>query len=218
MVAAEKHKIMKEGIKMKMKKCKACGAEIAKSAKICPHCGAKNGSKLGVIVAVVVVVFILLIAFSGGSDSGPKKVGEADTNSFVDSNERTSFVVGDKVEYGKVFVTFLDCQTNNGSTYNRPQDGYEYLTCEFEIENNTGSELTISSLLCFDSYVDDYSVNINVGALLEVENQLDGTIADGKKMRGSIGYEVPVGWETFEIVFTPDFWSGKEFIFTAKNE
>ena len=26
----------------KMKKCKACGAEIASSAAVCPKCGAKN--------------------------------------------------------------------------------------------------------------------------------------------------------------------------------
>ena len=29
-------------MKKKMKKCKTCGQEIARKAKICPHCGAKN--------------------------------------------------------------------------------------------------------------------------------------------------------------------------------
>ena len=31
----------------KMKNCKACGQEIAKSAKVCPHCGAKQKGKKG---------------------------------------------------------------------------------------------------------------------------------------------------------------------------
>ena len=45
----------------KMKKCKACGADIAKSAKICPHCGAKNGgSKIPLIIVIVIVLLIVI--------------------------------------------------------------------------------------------------------------------------------------------------------------
>ena len=33
-------------MKNKMTACKACGKEIAKSAKTCPHCGAKNKKPL----------------------------------------------------------------------------------------------------------------------------------------------------------------------------
>ncbi len=33
---------MRGVIMSKMKKCKVCGENIAKSAKTCPHCGAKN--------------------------------------------------------------------------------------------------------------------------------------------------------------------------------
>lgn len=31
---------------MAMKKCKECGKEISKDAKVCPNCGKKQGSKL----------------------------------------------------------------------------------------------------------------------------------------------------------------------------
>jgi hypothetical protein len=33
-------------------------------------------------------------------------------------------------------------------------------------------------------------------------------------MKGVVGYEAPEGWETLEIRFTPDFWFGKDIIFT----
>ena len=49
----------------KMKKCKACGADIAKSAKICPHCGAKNGgSKIPLIIVIVIVLLIVIAALA----------------------------------------------------------------------------------------------------------------------------------------------------------
>lgn len=45
----------------KLIKCKACGAEIAKSAKTCPHCGAKNKKRgpWGIIIAVIVVIALV---------------------------------------------------------------------------------------------------------------------------------------------------------------
>ena len=50
--------------------CKTCGAEIAKNAKVCPSCGAKNkkGKKIIiVIVALALLVLFIAIASSGGS-------------------------------------------------------------------------------------------------------------------------------------------------------
>lgn len=59
----------------KMKKCKACGADIAKSAKICPHCGAKNGgSKIPLIIVIVIVLLIVIAAIGGSRNSTPQKV------------------------------------------------------------------------------------------------------------------------------------------------
>lgn len=53
----------------KMKPCKACGQEIAKSAKVCPHCGAKN--KKPPVGCLVVLILFLLVGACGamGSDT-----------------------------------------------------------------------------------------------------------------------------------------------------
>ena len=50
------------------------------------------------------------------------------------------------------------------------------------------------------------------------KNQLDGTVAPGKKFNGVIGYEVPANWEKLEVLFTPDFWSGKDITLIAAND
>lgn len=53
--------------------CKACGAQIAKSAKVCPQCGAKNKpSNLRVFFLTILIfaaVFIFAVATAGNSDS-----------------------------------------------------------------------------------------------------------------------------------------------------
>lgn len=47
----------------KFVRCKKCGAEIYKGAKICPQCGAKNKSSFGIlllVIAVIVIAFFVL--------------------------------------------------------------------------------------------------------------------------------------------------------------
>ena len=56
----------------KLIKCKSCGADIAKSAKACPQCGAKKKPGcLRTVLATVLLFFglILIIGSIGGNDS-----------------------------------------------------------------------------------------------------------------------------------------------------
>jgi len=68
----------------KLVKCKTCGAEIAKNAKVCPGCGAKNKKPFYKKWWFWVVVVIVCIALaSGGSDESTdtdKKIGEVTSN------------------------------------------------------------------------------------------------------------------------------------------
>lgn len=109
---------------------------------------------------------------------------------------------------------------SNGFTFNTPAEGNTYVLCEFDITNNSKKDINISSLLSFEAYCDDYACTYNIGALLEKgnKNQLDGTIASGKKMTGVVGYEVPKSWNELEIRFTPDFWTGHDIVFIVNNE
>jgi RNA polymerase subunit RPABC4/transcription elongation factor Spt4 len=47
----------------KLRPCKMCGAEIAKNADKCPHCGAPQQSPgVRVVLIVVLVILVLMIA------------------------------------------------------------------------------------------------------------------------------------------------------------
>lgn len=193
----------------KLKKCKSCGVEVAKSAKTCPQCGAKlKGSKLILIGIIALIVLAVVIASSGGS-SEPKT---ADT--------KNEFSVGEAAELKGVKVTLVGVTESVGSTYNKPTEGNVFVLCEFEIANNSKKEINVSSLMSFEAYCDDYTCTFSLSALMEKgdKNQLDGTVAPGKKFIGVIGYEVPADWKELEVVFTPDFTSSKTLTFIVSNE
>ncbi len=175
---------------------------------------------------------ILLVALFGGGDDKPKKIDNAKVESTQQDGKKGEepktdvnteevkdiFEVGETAELNDVQVTLLSYKESKGSEYNKPSDGNVFLMAEFEIVNNSDSELNVSSMLSFEAYADDYALNYSISALMDNEDrQLDGTIAAGKKMKGYIGYEVPKDWSTVEIHFTDDVWSNNKFKFEIKK-
>lgn len=208
----------------KLVKCKTCGTEIAKTAKVCPKCGAKQHQ--GVYSLCVVIILITLFACIGilvNSDSDtPKQIdNDRETTQTTDDKkeEKTLFYAGESVELNDIVVTLNGVTESKGSQFNKPSDGNVFLLCEFTIENNSESDIGVSSLVSFEAYVDDFSANMSLSALLEKGNkeQLDGTVAAGKKMNGVIGYEAPSDYKNLEIRFTPNFWSGKDIKFVYEK-
>lgn len=201
----------------KLCKCKACGAEIAKSAKTCPQCGAKNKRKHPVLGVLLLLFGILLIAAALGDGDSPEKVG-ASTATQPAATTPELFQVGDVVSLRDIEVTFVSCEESTGAQFMSPEEGNVFLVCEFLIDNKSSKDIAISSLMSFEAYVDNFTTNMSLtGTLASDKTQLDGTVAAGKKMSGAIGYEVPADWKELEIRFTPDFWSGKDITFVATH-
>lgn len=206
-----------------MKLCKHCQTEIPKKAKVCPNCRKKQGG-IGKWIAIVIVALLVIGVAAGGSgDDEPKKVenskNEANANVSETNKEdeikegKTTFYVGETAELKGVQVTMTNFEESTGKDYVNPTDGNVFVLAEFEIVNNTDSEISISSMLSFEAYADDYSLNYSLSAAMMKDGQLDGTIAAGKKMKGWIGWEVPEDYQNVEIHFTDNVWSNNKFVF-----
>lgn len=71
----------------KMISCKACGQEISKSAKACPHCGAKNKKPLFKkwwFWAVIVILFVVIT--SSGNDTENESANTSNINNSSTEN------------------------------------------------------------------------------------------------------------------------------------
>ena len=194
----------------------------------------KKGSCLKTVLIIIAVIIVLAVIGSiFGEEDTPEKVGEVNTesnqtdqaqsvsNASSDSNsesqedEQTVFTQGEIAEMNDIQITLVGYEESAGSEYNTPAEGNVYLLANFEITNNSDSDLTVSSAMSFEAYADDYALNYSISALIEKSDstQLDGTVAPGKKMNGWIGYEVPADWLKVEIHFTDNVWSDNKFIF-----
>ena len=214
----------------KMKTCRHCGAEIARSAKVCPNCGGKNAKPLFLrwwFIAIVVIIIVGVIAGgSGGSKSkGTQQIGSvgetpagAVKQSGAKSDEPTPepksvYAVGDILQDGNtqiVYVASGDYTSDN--EFMQPKDGYRYIFLEFAFIN-TGKTDTSISFYSFDAYADGYSAEMFYGA----DDDLSATLSAGRSTIGRIYFEVPVDAREIEIEYSPNVFLDRKIKFVYEG-
>ena len=202
------------------KLCKHCQTEIPKKAKVCPNCRKKQGGIFKWIV-IAIIVFMLLGSCIGGSkesteekasDSNPQKVDTVKVEETSEAKEISNeFNVGDVVETSDFKISFLSAGEYKDK-YIQPKDGCVYYRMEFEFENIGDSDATISSMMNWTCYADDYSVDQAwVG-----DDQIDATLSPGKKVKGGVYFEVPADANKITLEYETNFWSEDKVIFIVK--
>lgn len=137
----------------KMCKCKACGAEIATSAKACPQCGAPNKKKMGCLPTLlcVIVIFVTIItvaAILGGEETPNTPDNSGNTVSTSGENKAEDTVIIDNDQMKVTYQKVVDGEDLGVS-------GVFYLW--LKIENKTEGEI-VASLT--DADVDGESVSM----------------------------------------------------------
>ena len=158
------------------------------------------------------------------SDKNSKKSNLPNIISDDNSNEKQSnaaddsFNIGEIAEYNDVQVTVLSYEESIGNEWVQPESGIIFVFPEIEITNNSDDEISVSSMISFDCYIGDYKADFSSNAFMALstesgKQQLDGSIAPGKKIKGVLGIEAPSDWSTIEIYYKDNVWLSSNFSF-----
>lgn len=125
--------------KSKMINCKSCNAEIAASAKRCPHCGAKNKKPIYKRPWFIVLIVIIVVGvFAGGGSDEPTS---QNTDSSAPEKEQV-------IEYKAYDVDTLmdDLDGNAMKAAELYDDQYVALTGELAVIDSGGSYISVHPL------------------------------------------------------------------------
>ena len=119
----------------KMVKCKSCGADIPKSAKVCPNCGTKQKKKhifLGVVL-VIVGIGLFSAALGGGVSSGNIPVAEPTNKPTISLDEFNA------IETGMTYEEVVEIIGSEGQVLSEVDIGEdEYKTTMYAWEGDYG--------------------------------------------------------------------------------
>lgn len=89
----------------------------------------------------------------------------------------------------------------------KPSDGNKFLVLFFDVKNISPNNDYFNSMY-FEGYADDYSANSSIiMGNPDGLTAIGGNIDAGKMAKGTIVYEVPADWKTFEISYKDGLWT-----------
>ncbi len=122
--------------------------------------------------------------------------------------------IGETAESKSLNITYLSCFTDESDNmFIQPKDGYHYVTCEFEFENVSSSDQTISSY-SFDCYADGIDC---VGTYFRDDN-ISATMSAGRKAKGTVTFEVPNDAQVVEVEYLSNFWTSNRVVFMVEEQ
>lgn len=215
----------------KLTTCKACGQEIAKSAKTCPHCGAKNKKpifKKWWFWAIIVVLIIAIGTSGNDTDSGNtsnnttnpnQNISSNDTNSTTDNKPKepakTEYYVGDTIEDGNTKIVFMSSGDYvEENEFMQPEEGKKYIFLQFAFENISKTTDTSISFYSFECYADGYAAEMYYGG----NDDLSATLSAGRATTGYIYFEVPADAEVIEVEYETNVFTEKKIKFIFEGE
>lgn len=110
--------------KNKMTTCKHCGAEIAASAKVCPHCGGKNKPPIYKRWWFIAIIVLIVLSAIGGSGSGSDSSASSSKATSKASASTVSSVASVVPEVGEDNYK-AECQTVDYKELCRYPEKYE---------------------------------------------------------------------------------------------
>lgn len=211
----------------KMKTCKSCGKEVAKSAKKCPHCGARLGMATWLKVIIVLVVLGVIGAVAMYSctaatvNSVDKAVKSVSSGSDIkgpdgkvltgDAAKKATFNVGDTITVGDLELTVSAPANKKPDEYTTTKNS-NVAVFHVKATNKGSSQATISS--------GDFNLYVN-GTKCDsvfmdgVDFSVD-TVNSGKSVEGDMGFDVAKG-SSFELIYSPNFLTDQEITFKGTN-
>lgn len=180
----------------------------------------KKGSCLKIILIVLaaLMVLIVLIGIIGGEEDKPvaEKTGvmEQESEQTAEEESSNSFSVGDIVETDYMRITFVSAdQYIEENEFMQPKEGYEYWRFEFNFENISDTDQTVSSMMDWECYADNQNAD---QTWLVDDNGLDATLSPGRTTQGAVYFEIPEDAESIEIEYSVNLWTDERVVFVVK--
>ncbi len=119
----------------------------------------------------------------------------------------TRYIVGDIVKVGDIQLVINEVKEIPATQFFKPAEGNKFIIIDITMENIGSSDHAASSIIEFtlkDDTGQEYSESFTAEAASGGKSP-NGTIVPGDKLRGQIGYEIPITAKGFVLTYSNGF-------------
>ncbi len=125
------------------------------------------------------------------------------------------YSIGETIIIGDFALTVNGVTFPEGNDFNKPDDGKRFIIVDVTFDNVSGDSTNLSSaaqMTLKDSTGQKYNVDI-MASVASGGSTPDGELVAGEKLRGQVGYQVPIDSTGLVFVFDANiFGAGKVFV------
>lgn len=126
----------------------------------------------------------------------------------IEPEEKGSeYGINDKVEFEGRVLEVTNVEQSNGTDFDKPKDGKEYVIVHVTIENNSDEEVSYNP---YDFKMQNSQGQIESKTFTIVDSDTalsSGDLAPGGKVSGTMTWEQPVDDDELKLIFEPSLWS-----------
>lgn len=199
--------------------------------------GRKNKKKKGGVLKFILLVLLALIVLGFVANAlglidlkkDSKKKDDKKTTQVTDNDggeadtgTKDTYTVGETAEHKGVQIQLIGYEESPGNDWGAPAEGNTFVFVNLEVTNNSDGEISVSSMASFENYCGDYKLDYSSNAFTALatdseKQQMDGSIASGKKLNGYLCLEVPADWTSIEIHYSESIWSDSNIKFVINK-
>ena len=158
---------------------------------------------------VLIIIVIVGIA-SNGNNNKSNLTEPTSSSSSTTQNEKTEYNQGEEAILGKGAITVTKVEKSQGTQWDKPKNGKEFVIVYLTIENKGNSNLSYNPFYFKMQNSQGQQESMTFTTVDQDTSLQSGELIPGGKVTGTIAFEQPKGDTGLMLIYNDSIWSSKE--------
>lgn len=158
---------------------------------------------------VLIIVAIIGIA-SVGNNNDNNTTTKTSSSSSTTQNEKTEYNQGEEAILGKGAITVTKVEKSQGTQWDKPKSGKEFVIVYLTVENKGNSNLSYNPFYFKMQNSQGQQESMTFTTIDQDTALQSGELIPGGKVSGTITFEQPKGDSNLILIYNDSIWSSKE--------
>ena len=159
---------------------------------------------------LLIIIVIVGIASAGSNNNDTTTQTSSSSATSTAQNEKTEYNQGEEAILGKGAITVTKVEKSQGSEWDKPKSGKEFVIVYLTIENKGNDNLSYNPLYFKMQNSQGQQESMTFTTVDQDTSLQSGELIPGGKVSGTITFEQPKGDTGLILIYSDNIWSSKE--------